>query len=516
MVCPAIFVVKAPYFSVSSLWNGKQSGFPIGVTAWITSSRRGNQSRFSRHRSTAHTSALAAHRSTMSSHRSETAPIPTLTFRDSLQSRTVNSWVQQLDRETLENYQKSLLQSRLPLDQTNTTKRPVFNGHYVLVAPTPLPNPRLVLYSTDVAESMLGFSSEQIHDDDFLKFVSGNIQGIAKDNTSWATPYALSIMGTKYTNNCPFGTGDGYGDGRAISIAEITGADGAFELQLKGAGTTPFHRGADGRAVFRSSIREFLASEAMHYLKVPTTRALSLVVSATATSQRPWYRDQMDSMSEGDSPFKSSRRSSSIPTMDDPRLAQYSDDQKRQIILQVRRQNKADPDIMIAEPNAITCRVATSFTRIGHLDLFARRATGFSKPDSAPYATDSLAWKELEKMIWHACYREYRSVAYDPFFETQDIAGAATAFLEHSAGNIAQMVAEWIRVGFAQYVLTFVDVPIAFFSVNLYLYTFSEAISMPTIVLWVVTPWTMVLLGTLKNMTLCLPSGLVLDSILAF
>ena len=66
-------------------------------------------------------------------------------------------------------------------------------------------------------------------------------------------------MGTRYTNNCPFGTGDGYGDGRAISIGEFHG----YELQLKGAGKTPFHRGADGRAVLRSSIREFLASEAM-------------------------------------------------------------------------------------------------------------------------------------------------------------------------------------------------------------------------------------------------------------
>ena len=90
-------------------------------------------------------------------------------------------------------------------------------------------------------------------------------------------------MGTRYTNNCPYGTGNGYGDGRAISIGEMHG----YELQLKGAGTTPFHRGADGRAVLRSSIREFLASEAMHYLGVSTTRALSLVVSRDETVMRP-------------------------------------------------------------------------------------------------------------------------------------------------------------------------------------------------------------------------------------
>jgi serine/tyrosine/threonine adenylyltransferase len=391
-----------------------------------------------------------------------TAAVVTASFRDRLQSRTVNAWVQQLSGETKENYQKSLLQSRLPLEeQTNTTKRPVFNGHYVLVAPTPLPHPRLVLYSPDVAERLLGFTKAHIQEADFLKFVSGDIRGIAKGDVAWATPYALSIMGTRYTNNCPFGTGDGYGDGRAIAIAELA-VDGAeeptasYELQLKGAGTTPFHRGADGRAVLRSSIREFLASEAMHFLGVPTTRALSLVVSATATSQRPWYRaPMMDSVDLGD-PFASAAarpRSASLPTLDDPRLAQYSEAQKRQIIRQVRRQTKADPDILLAEPNAITCRVATSFTRIGHLDLFARRAVAASiQPSAAPYATDTLPWKELEQMIWHACYREYRDVAYTPYIATHDIAGAGCAFLEYSGQKIAHMVAEWIRVGFAQYV----------------------------------------------------------------
>ncbi|KAG0741634.1 hypothetical protein G6F24_016668 [Rhizopus arrhizus] len=68
------------------------------------------------------------------------------------------------------------------------------------------------------------------------------------------------------------------GDGRAISLGELVAPDGRhWELQLKGAGPTPYSRGADGRAVLRSSIREFLCSEAMHHLGVPTTRAMSLV-----------------------------------------------------------------------------------------------------------------------------------------------------------------------------------------------------------------------------------------------
>ena len=67
-------------------------------------------------------------------------------------------------------------------------------------------------------------------------------------------------------------------DGRAITLAEVIATDGTRqELQLKGAGRTPYSRSGDGRAVLRSSVREFMCSEAMHYLGVPTTRALSLV-----------------------------------------------------------------------------------------------------------------------------------------------------------------------------------------------------------------------------------------------
>lgn len=237
-----------------------------------------------------------------------------------------------------------------------------------------------------------------------------------------------------FSSNCPYGTGNGYGDGRAVSIAEFNG----YELQLKGAGKTPFHRGADGRAVLRSSIREFLASEAMHYLGVETTRALSLIRGSNRV-QRPWYSD--------DAVLK-------IPDMDDVRLAQYSEGQRRQIIQQLRATQKADPNVMISEPCAITCRVATSFTRIGHLDHFARRAEQASvkaaEATGKRFATDTLEWKELEELIWHACKREFKAEAYDPFVESKNIAGAAEKLLELSAGKIATMVANWIRVGFAQ------------------------------------------------------------------
>jgi serine/tyrosine/threonine adenylyltransferase len=111
-------------------------------------------------------------------------------------------------------------------------------------------------------------------DADTLAIVSGN--GVAEGSIPYATVYG----------GHQFGHWAGQlGDGRAINLGEI----GAFTLQLKGAGRTPFSRHADGRAVLRSSIREFLCSEAMHHLGIPSTRALSLVVSDTTVERDMFY-----------------------------------------------------------------------------------------------------------------------------------------------------------------------------------------------------------------------------------
>jgi len=255
-------------------------------------------------------------------------------------------------------------------------------------------------------------------------------------------------MGTRYTSNCPFRTGEGYGDGRAVSVAEVwipsskqatKETDGQrYEFQLKGAGRTPFCRGADGRAVLRSSIREFLASEAMHFLGVSTTRALSLIVSDGGTTQRPWYRESLvDGSSGGGSP--------SLPSLDDPRLAMYPLEKRRQIIAALKNQ-KRDPDVMIEEPLAITTRVAGSFTRIGHVDLFSRRA----EKAALEGRFEGVEYEQLEEILWHAAYREFYDVAYEPFREGEDLEGCVVAMLEGSAEGIAKMVAGWVRVGFAQ------------------------------------------------------------------
>lgn len=124
-----------------------------------------------------------------------------------IQDALVNSWPRLLYGETTENYEKSLRQEGLTVEtNTNQTRRPIFNGHYVLVRPTGLGKPRLVLSNPELLHSILGLTREQIDADEsssFAAWVSGNLNV----GESWATPYALSIMGTRYSNNCPYGTG---------------------------------------------------------------------------------------------------------------------------------------------------------------------------------------------------------------------------------------------------------------------------------------------------------------------
>ena len=154
-----------------------------------------------------------------STHSSDAANVQTDPLA-SVRTALDNSWIAQLSPETPEHLAQS--KARMGLDRTssdnddattiNRTKRPVLNGHYVLVRPTGLTQPHLVLTSTAVAQEWLHMTEEQLDSDDFVQWVSGNLHL----GPSWATPYALSIMGTRYTHNCPFGDGTGYGDGRAI------------------------------------------------------------------------------------------------------------------------------------------------------------------------------------------------------------------------------------------------------------------------------------------------------------
>lgn len=177
------------------------------------------------------------------------------------------------------------------------------------VTPEPVAAPRVLAVSTEVAAE-LGVPLALTQTQDFADVFSGNrvLPGMSPHSTNYG--------------GHQFGHWAGQlGDGRAITLGQVVTPSGqSVELQLKGAGRTPYSRHADGRAVLRSSIREFLCSEAMHHLGVPTTRALCLVATG-----EPVLRDM------------------------------FYDGHPRE------------------EPGAIVCRVSPSFLRFGHFQLPASR-----------------------------------------------------------------------------------------------------------------------------------------------
>ena len=142
-------------------------------------------------------------------------------------------------------------------------------GHfYTRLQPAPLPDPYLVGFS-QAAGALIGIGSEVAPSREFIEAIAGN-RAIAGSDPL-AAVYSGHQFGVYVSR---------LGDGRALLLGEAIGADGArWELQLKGSGQTPYSRMGDGRAVLRSTIREFLGSEALHHLGIPTTRALAVVGS---------------------------------------------------------------------------------------------------------------------------------------------------------------------------------------------------------------------------------------------
>jgi len=160
---------------------------------------------------------------------------------------------------------------KLPLDPVRENYvRPVPNACFSRVMTVPIDDPEVVAVSWD-AMGLLDLTEKTISNQEIALYFSGNAIMDGSD------PAAHCYCGYQ------FGVFAGQlGDGRAIYLGEIINSKGErWELQLKGAGKTPFSRQADGRAVLRSSIREFLCSEAMYYLGVPTTRAGTCVTSST-------------------------------------------------------------------------------------------------------------------------------------------------------------------------------------------------------------------------------------------
>lgn len=189
------------------------------------------------------------------------------------------------------------------------SRRQVYEAFYSRVKPTAVADPTLVAYSSEVADE-LGLDEDTCRSQRFARVFGGNevLEGM--------DPYAMCYGGHQFGN-----WAGQLGDGRAINLGEVkTPSDSHWTLQLKGAGPTPYSRTADGLAVLRSSVREFLCSEAMHHLGIPTTRALSLVLTGGKVVRDMFY--------------------------------------------------DGNPQ---PEPGAVVCRVVESFVRFGSFQIFASR-----------------------------------------------------------------------------------------------------------------------------------------------
>jgi len=163
---------------------------------------------------------------------------------------------------------KNIFTKALPSDPVLENSRRLVSGAcYSYVTPKKTKKPQLIHVANEVALE-LGITKEDIKSEEFVIIFTGNT---IIENT---TPYAMCYGGHQFGN-----WAGQLGDGRAINLAEVEHQNKTWALQLKGSGETPYSRTADGLAVLRSSVREYLCSEAMYYLGVPTTRALSIALS---------------------------------------------------------------------------------------------------------------------------------------------------------------------------------------------------------------------------------------------
>lgn len=168
---------------------------------------------------------------------------------------------------------------KLPGDNTGSSRpRQTLGVCYARVAPTPVRDPHLLAWSHELA-AYLGVTQPSGTHGPVVEILGGN--RVTPD----MKPFAARYGGHQFGN-----WAGQLGDGRAISLGEIEATDGSVqEIQLKGSGLTPYSRRGDGRAVLRSSLREFLCSEAMHHLGIPTTRALSLVGTGESVVRDMFY-----------------------------------------------------------------------------------------------------------------------------------------------------------------------------------------------------------------------------------
>jgi uncharacterized protein YdiU (UPF0061 family) len=255
----------------------------------------------------------------------------------------------------------------LPADEKiSNHPRQVLGACYSRVLPTSVAKPKRVAYSKEVAE-LLDLSSIACETEAFTDLFSGNKLLPDMD------PYAMCYGGHQFGN-----WAGQLGDGRAINLGEVLNQKKQrWALQLKGAGATPYSRTADGLAVLRSSVREFLCSEAMYHLGVPTTRALSLILTGENVTRDMFYN--------------------------------------------------GNPK---AEPGAIVCRVAPSFTRFGNFQILTARRD------------DDL----LKKLVDYTIRTDFPHLG-EP---------SPTLYIDwftEVCKRTAKMIIHWLRVGFVHGVM---------------------------------------------------------------
>lgn len=261
-----------------------------------------------------------------------------------------------------------------------TSPRQVLGAHWSAARATPVPAPRLGVWVPEVAE-LLGWprSLDGPEALTFAELLSGNRAAPGQ------RPFAMAYGGHQ------FGHWAGQlGDGRAIVLGEVLHREQRFEVQLKGAGRTPYSRRGDGRAVLRSSIRELVVSEAMHHLGVPTTRALALVTTGEGVVRDMFY---------------------------DGRPA--------------------------VEPGAIVTRVAPSFVRLGNFELFASRGD-ISNLEKIVDWVINVHYPEITR----------RPAAHDAQGATRATSvDERAAFYDELCRRTAVMIARWMALGFVHGVM---------------------------------------------------------------
>lgn len=272
--------------------------------------------------------------------------------------------------------------NRSTMESANNSKPEHFFSY---VKATPVKNPNLLLWSQELAAEIFGDLAVE-----WAQYLSGN------QTFSGSKPFATRYGGFQ------FGHWAGQlGDGRALNLGEHNG----WEIQLKGAGQTPYSRSGDGRAVLRSSIREYLCSEYMHYLGIPTTRALALVTTGEDVIRDMFYDGHP-----------------------------------------------------VAEPGAIVTRVAPSFLRFGHYEILAasgqqdslKKIIQFTIKNYFPSLLSMQQQQQQKQQSSSMLNQPTQLIDESPISLTDEL---IVQWFTEVATRTADLIVQWMRVGFVHGVL---------------------------------------------------------------